>query len=271
MRTPSTEYLQRFGGIARLYGNESLNTLLNSHVAVIGIGGVGSWIAESLIRSGIGEITLIDMDDICITNSNRQIHALNSTIGKQKIDVMAARLIDINPELQINAIDDFLESDNILDLIPANASLIIDAIDAAYVKASLINYCKRHKRPIITVGSAGGKKDPQKITHGDLSKTVNDPLLAKVRNTLRRKHGFPREGKRVFSIEAIYSKEQMTYPTAEGGTCQNKNALNGSSNLDCSSGFGAATMITAAFGLTAVSRGIEKILANSKKQKQSTI
>ena len=261
MTQASDQYLQRFGGIARLYGSDALQHLHDAHFAVIGIGGVGTWVAESLARSGVGEITLVDMDDICITNSNRQIHAMQSTIGQQKIDVMAARLRDINPEITIHAIDDFLERENVETLLHDNIGLVVDAIDAAYTKAAMINHCKRRKIPIITVGSAGGKKDPRQIISGDLSKTHNDPLLARTRNNLRRLHGFSRNPKRVFSIEAIYSTEQLTYPDADGGTCQNKSALGESVRLDCSGGFGAATMVTATFGTVAAARAIEKYLS----------
>jgi tRNA A37 threonylcarbamoyladenosine dehydratase len=261
---PSDAYLQRFGGIARLYGQDALDKLHRAHFAVIGIGGVGTWVAEALARSGIGEITLVDMDDICITNSNRQIHAMQSTIGQQKIDVMAGRLRDINPELEIHTIDNFLETDNLEEILTSNLDLVIDAIDAAYVKAAMINYCKRRKTPVVTVGSAGGKTDPRQIISGDLAKTHNDPLLAKTRNNLRRLHGFSRNPKRVFSIEAIYSTEQMTYPDATGGTCQSKSGLGDSVRLDCSGGFGAATMVTATFGMVAAARGIEKYLVKQK-------
>ncbi|GAB3092013.1 tRNA cyclic N6-threonylcarbamoyladenosine(37) synthase TcdA [Aestuariicella hydrocarbonica] len=271
--SPSAEglsegYRQRFGGIARLYGNAALTAFHGSHFVVVGIGGVGTWIAEGLARSGIGEITLIDMDDICITNTNRQIHALNSTVGQQKIAVMAERLKDINPDIKVNAVDEFLETDNLDELIPRDASVVIDAIDAAYVKAALINYCKRHKKIILTVGSAGGKLDPRQIISGDLSRTTNDPLLAKTRNTLRRWHNFSRNPKRVFSIEAVYSTEQMTYPAEDGGTCQAKSGLQAGTKLDCSGGFGAATMVTATFGFVAVSRALERFLHKQARKSQ---
>ncbi|WP_439135850.1 tRNA cyclic N6-threonylcarbamoyladenosine(37) synthase TcdA [Pseudomaricurvus sp.] len=262
----SDAYRQRFGGIARLYGEAALTAFHNAHFVVAGIGGVGTWVAEALARSGIGEITLIDMDDICITNSNRQLHAMSSTIGQQKIDVMAARLKDINPELRVNAVDEFLETDNLHELIPASADAVIDAIDAAYVKAALINHCKRQKKIILTVGSAGGKLDPRQIVSGDLSRTTNDPLMAKTRNTLRRWHNFSRNPKRVFSIEAVYSTEQMTYPAEDGGTCQAKTGLEAGTKLDCSGGFGAATMVTATFGFVAVSRALEKFVLKQQRQ-----
>lgn len=234
---------------------------------VVGIGGVGTWAAEALARSGIGELTLIDMDDVCITNSNRQLHALQSTIGKPKTAVMAERLRDINPEIRIHEVEDFLDRDNIDELITPEHHVVIDAIDAAYVKAALIAHCKRQRKQIITVGSAGGKRDPRQIISGDLSRTVNDPLLAKTRNNLRRLHNFSRNTKRVFSIEAVYSGEQMLYPDNNGGVCQSRSAMNTAEGvkLDCSGGFGAATMVTASFGFVAASRGIERYLELYKK------
>lgn len=261
----SDDYLQRFGGIARLYGNRSLERLHQAHFAVIGIGGVGSWVAEALARSGIGELTLVDMDDICVTNINRQIQALGSTVGQQKLTVLGQRLLDINPELILHCVDDFLDIDNMEQIIHPQLDLVVDAIDAAYVKAALIARCKREKKLIICVGSAGGKTDPREIISGDLSKTTNDPLLARTRNNLRRLHNFARNPKRVFSIEAVYSKEQMTYPDQRGGTCQSKSGLEDGIKLDCAGGFGASTMVTASFGLTAAARAIARFLARPEK------
>ena len=258
----SEAYRQRFSGVARLYGQAGLVALSKAHFVVIGIGGVGTWVAESLARSGVGTLTLIDMDDVCITNSNRQLHALQSTIGQSKTAVMAARLRDINPEIMVHEVDDFLSQDNLSTLIRAEHHVVIDAIDAAYVKAALIAHCKRNKKQIISVGSAGGKRDPRDIISGDLSRSVNDPLLAKTRNALRRLHNFSRNTKRVFSIEVVYSKEQMLYPRADGGVCQSRAEMDTSegTKLDCSGGFGAATMVTASFGLVAAARAIERYL-----------
>ena len=264
----SEAFQQRFGGIARLYGESALLDLQLAHFAVIGVGGVGTWVAEALARSGVGEITLVDLDDICITNSNRQIHALQSTIGRQKTQVLAERLRDINPEIIVHEVEDFLDGDNMEEVILTSMDFVIDAIDAGQVKAKLIAHCRRHKQLMLTIGSAGGKVDPMKITHCDLSRTTNDPLLAKVRNSLRRLHGFPRNPKRYFSIEAIYSVEQMRYPDTEGGVCSSKANLDGGVKLDCSGGFGAATMVTASFGLVAVSRAIQKYLDKCLRQRQ---
>jgi len=266
----SEAYQQRFGGIARLYGKAALIDLQLAHFAVIGVGGVGTWVAEALARSGVGEITLVDLDDICITNSNRQIHALQSTIGRQKTQVLAERLRDINPEIVVHEVEDFLDGDNMEEVILGSMDCVIDAIDAGQVKAKLIAHCRRHKQLMLTIGSAGGKLDPMQITHCDLSRTTNDPLLAKVRNSLRRLHGFPRNPKRYFSVEAIYSAEQMRYPDADGGTCATKDYLEGGVKLDCSGGFGAATMVTASFGLVAVSRAIKKYLDKCLRQRQAS-
>lgn len=255
----SPGYQQRFGGIIRLYGTQAATALLNSHVLIVGIGGVGSWTAEALARSGIGEITLLDLDDICTTNTNRQVHALQTTVGHSKVHTMGERLQAINPELKLNLVEDFLDQDNISEYVDGRYQMVIDAIDSSYTKAALIAYCKRRKIKIITIGSAGGKKDPGQIIYGDLSKTTQDPLLAKVRNSLRRLHHFSRNPKRVFSIEAIYSTEGMTYPDDQGETCQSRAFLGEGEKLDCSGGYGAATMVTATFGFMAASRAIQKI------------
>lgn len=255
----SDSYQQRFGGIIRLYGTQTTQKIACAHILVIGIGGVGSWVAESLARSGVGEISLMDLDDICITNTNRQVHALQSQIGQSKIVATRARLLEINPEINIHLIEDFLDKENIVQYVGQQYTLIVDAIDHSMTKSALIAYCKHQKIPMITIGSSGGKKDPAQITYGDLSKTRNDPLLAKVRNHLRRLHHFSRNPKRVFSIEAIYSTEQMTYPDNRGETCQHRGFLKGGEKLDCSDGYGAVSMVTASFGLMASARVIAKI------------
>ncbi|WP_428818407.1 tRNA cyclic N6-threonylcarbamoyladenosine(37) synthase TcdA [Microbulbifer sp. MCCC 1A16149] len=259
----SDSYLQRFGGIARLYGEPALARLHDAHVVVIGIGGVGSWAAEALARSGIGKITLIDLDDICITNTNRQIHALVDTVGDIKVSVMAERLRAINPEIAIETHEDFIASDNFADLLApekARIDIVIDAFDNARIKAALIAYCKARKIRLVTVGSAGGKKDPTKITCADLGRTVSDPMLAKVRQHLYRFHNFQKSSKRQFGIDAIYSAEPMVYPQPDGQVCQQKSSMQNGVKLDCSGGFGAATMVTGTFGFVAASKAIERIV-----------
>ncbi|NRA82634.1 MAG: tRNA cyclic N6-threonylcarbamoyladenosine(37) synthase TcdA [Gammaproteobacteria bacterium] len=249
----------RFGGTKRLYGEQAVAKLLQSHVCVIGIGGVGSWAAEALARSAIGEITLIDLDDICVTNTNRQIHATVDTIGQSKVEVMAQRIKAINPDCKVNEIEDFIEPDNLAELITKDFDYVIDAIDSIKAKVALLVYCKRNKIKIITVGGAGGQQDPTQIQVVDLAKTVQDPLAAKVRNELRRHHNFTKNPKRRFQIDCVFSTEQLVYPTAAGEVCHQKPQTDGPMKMDCSSGFGATTVVTATFGLVAVARVISKL------------
>ncbi|MCJ8322081.1 MAG: tRNA cyclic N6-threonylcarbamoyladenosine(37) synthase TcdA [Colwellia sp.] len=265
-----SDYQLRFGGIARLYGVKGAQILQNSHFCVIGIGGVGSWVAEALARNGVGNITLIDLDDICTTNVNRQIHALTSTIGKDKVAIMAERISQINPECNIHQIDDFVTEENLATLMSSNFDYVIDAIDSVNIKTKIIAYCKRNKIAIITIGGAGGQVDPSKIEITDLSKTYQDPLLAKVKNQLRREHNFPtdtveKKSKRKFSIDAVFSTEQLIYPDLEGGVCYAKQTPEGGMRLDCSGGFGATTHVTASFAFFAVGRAIKKLLAKKLK------
>ncbi len=270
-----SDYSLRFGGIARLYGQNGAQILQNSHFCIIGIGGVGSWVAEALARNGIGNLTLIDLDDICITNINRQIHALSETIGESKVDVMCERIKQINPDCQINIVEDFVTVENLSNLLNHNYDYVIDAIDSVDIKTRIIAYCKRNKLPIITIGGAGGQVDPSKIAITDLSKTYQDPLLAKVKNQLRREFNFPRAditkaSKRKFSIDAVFSTEQLRYPTELGEVCLAKPDVSDGNNsamrLDCSGGFGATTHVTATFAFFAVGRAIDKLL-----KKQETI
>lgn len=262
----SAAYLHRFGGIARLYGNKALPAFAAAHVCVVGIGGVGSWVAEALARSGIGRITLIDLDDICISNTNRQLHAMSSTIGSDKVAVMAQRVTDINPECVVEQIEDFVSVDNLSQLLANNFSYVIDCIDSIKSKTAMIAYCKRNKIPLVTIGGAGGQLDPTQITLGDLAMTTNDPLLAKVRNNLRRDYNYSRNVKRRFGIDAVYSTEQLKYPQPDGSVCGAKSANDGAMRLDCSSGFGAVTVVTASFAFVAVARVLKKLAdkANEK-------
>lgn len=252
----------RFGGTRRLYGVEAVDRFRDSHVCVIGIGGVGSWVAEALARSGIGEITLIDQDDICETNINRQIHALDGTIGQSKIAVMTERIRLINPECLVHEESAFVNRENIPELIQDSFDYVVDAIDSVKDKAALIGFCKRFKIPVVTVGGAGGQLDPTCVGVVDLSKTYNDPLAAKVRSVLRRHYGFNKNGKK-FGIECVYSTEQLRYPQADGSVCAQKVMLDGQTKLDCDGGFGAASVVTATFGMVAASRVLNKIMSSA--------
>jgi len=265
----SPHYQQRFSGIARLYGSEALAQLAQAHMLVAGLGGVGSWSAEALARSGVGHITLVDLDDICITNSNRQIHALQGSIGQPKTAIMQDRLLAINPEMRITVVDDFLAKENITQLVTPEHDMIIEATDAATIKAAMIAYCSARKIGIVTVGSAGGKRDPRAVTSDDLARTCSDPMLAKVRQHLYKFYRFARDSNRKFRVDAIYSTEQMVYPKPNGEVCQQKAVLQAghtSVKLDCTSGFGSSTMVTATFGLIAASRAIERFLMAAAKR-----
>lgn len=245
---------QRFGGIGRLYTPEGLARLRQAHICVIGIGGVGSWAVEALARSGIGKITMIDMDDICVTNINRQIHALTGNIGKLKTEVMRDRITLINPECNVQIIDDFLSPDNLAEYLSCGYDYVIDAIDSVKTKAALIAYCKRNKIKVISVGGAGGQTDPTQIQIADLTKTIQDPLMSKVRSTLRKDYHFSQNPKRKFGVDCVFSTQPLIFPQMTEG-CEI------SATMNCANGFGAATMITATFGFFAVSRVIDKLLS----------
>ncbi|XOV78437.1 MAG: tRNA cyclic N6-threonylcarbamoyladenosine(37) synthase TcdA [Aestuariibacter sp.] len=252
-------YQQRFGGIARLYGQQQLAYFNQCHVAIVGIGGVGSWAAEAIARAGIGNITLIDLDDICVTNTNRQIHALHNSVGQNKVEVMAARLLQINPDCKVNAVLDFVTEKNVHTLLSKDMDYVIEATDSVKAKAAMLYFCKRNKIPVVTVGGAGGQIDPTQITVADLSKTKQDPLAAKLRSFLRRHYDFSVNPKRRFGIECVFSTEQLRYPTPDGEVCYQKNLSDGSVKLDCAGGFGASVNVTASFGFVAASRAINKL------------
>lgn len=256
----SENYRARFGGIARLYGAEALPHLHQAHFVVIGLGGVGTWTAEALARTGIGTLTLIELDEVCVTNTNRQLHALASTVGQSKNAVIAQRLKDINPEIVINSIHDFLDRKNLSTLISKEHHVVIDATDSAHVKAALIAYCSAVKLRLITVGSSGGKLDPTKIVVTDLGRTIADPMLAKVRQHLHRHHNFTNDTKRKYRVDAIYSTEQMIYPKPDGSVCQVKKMRQSGIKLDCAGGFGSSVMITGSFGFAAAARAVERYL-----------
>lgn len=256
----SDNYQQRFSGLGRLYGAASLEALAEAHIAVVGLGGVGSWVAEALARSGVGELTLIEMDDVCITNTNRQAHALASQIGRSKNQMVAARLRDINPEIRVHCVEDFLDTQNLTSLIGPQHHIVVDAMDAAITKSALVAYCSARKIRQVVVGSSGGKSDPTRIRVDDLARTEGDPLLAKIRTELVRRHGFARDGHRKFRVDAIFSPEQMVYPKPDGSVCMEKQVMQDGVRLDCTGGFGSSVMVTGTFGFAAAARAVERYL-----------
>ncbi len=251
----TVDLARRFGGISRLYGDDGAALLRAAHVCIVGIGGVGSWCAEALARTGVGQITLIDLDMVAESNTNRQIHAMEAMYGKAKVDAMAERILAINPLCVVNSIEDFVTPENTEHLLNRNFSVVIDAIDQTRVKAAMIGCCRKLKVPIVVAGAAGGKTDPTQIKVGDLSLTFQDPLLARVRSILRREYNFPRDSKKRFSVQAIFSAEPPRRPTQNGSCEKNLN----SAGLNCA-GYGSSVCVTSTFGMVAASHAIEKIL-----------
>lgn len=260
--TQSADLKRRFGGIAKLYGDTGLAKFMSSHICVIGVGGVGSWACESLARSGVGEITMIDMDIVSESNINRQLPAMTSTVGRDKTAVLAERIHEINPDCKVHIIDDFVTIENFAELLTDNLDFVIDCIDNSRVKAAMINHCKRQKIKIITLGGAGGKIDPSRIKVCDLTQTKQDPLLSTTRRILRQKHNFTKTPKKRFSVPCVYSDEVQVYGTEEGTVSFDKPTGVGAS-LSCAGGLGSCTTVTATFALFAVSEVLKKLAATA--------
>jgi len=268
----STQVDSRFAGIERLYGVGSVARFTRAHVCIVGIGGVGSWAAEALARSGIGEITLIDADEVCVSNVNRQSHALEGEFGRPKVDVVAARLRAINPKLRVHALADFVTLKNLPELLgrdePYDYDAVIDACDALRIKVAMIAFCRRRKVPIVVSGSAGGRIDPTLITARDLSKTEHDVLLGLVRKKLRDDYGWTRNPKRYFGVQAVFSRENVNYPQPDGSVCKTRppaaDGAEAALKLDCSGGLGAAMQVTASFGMVAAARVLATLLVKSE-------
>jgi len=251
----------RFAGIDRLYGAGSAARLARMHACVVGLGGVGSWAAEALARAGVGALTLIDADEVCVSNTNRQSHALEGEIGRPKVDVVARRLRAINPALSVHALQEFVTSQHLEAQMTRGYDAVLDACDAQRVKVEMIAFCRRRKIPIVVSGSAGGRADPALITSRDLSKTEHDVLLALVRKKLRDDYGWTRNPKRYFGVQAVFSRENINVPQADGSVCKAR-SMDAGVKLDCAGGLGAAMHVTATFGMVAAARVIERLLAD---------
>lgn len=241
----------RFGGIERLFGADELEQLSQAHVAIVGVGGVGCWAAEMLARAGIGIITLIDADELCVTNINRQIHALDSTVGQPKVQVMAQRIKDINPACDVRCHEVFFMASNADQLLAENPDYVIDAIDSVKHKVLLLAACLERGIPVVAVGGAGGKTDPGRIQHKDLAQTSGDRLLKKVRYEMRKHHGL--KGKKKFNIQAVFSDQAMKLPFCEADQVQ-------SYKLDCDSGYGTSPMVISSFGIRAADCVIKELI-----------
>ncbi|HEX8614553.1 MAG TPA: tRNA threonylcarbamoyladenosine dehydratase [Telluria sp.] len=254
--TSEVDFERRFGGIGRLYGDAALARFRGAHVCVIGVGGVGSWIVEALARSAIGQLTLIDLDNVAESNINRQIQALSGTIGQAKIGALAERIAQINPFCKVNLIEEFIDPGNLDQMIGAHQyDYVVDAIDNVKAKAALIAYCRDHQLPMVIIGSAGGKTDPARIELRDLSKTEQEPLLKLVRKRLRNDYGFPRSLKTKFNVDAVFSMEPVSMPEGDDSCAIDGDGITG---LNCA-GFGSSMVVTATFGMLAAGHVLRRL------------
>ncbi|MCK9380694.1 MAG: tRNA threonylcarbamoyladenosine dehydratase [Sulfuritalea sp.] len=274
---PPPDYARRFGGIERLYGAGALLRAAAAHVVVVGVGGVGSWAAEALARSGVGRLTLIDLDHLAESNMNRQIHALESTFGAAKVVAMRERIAAINPACVVDAVEEFIDESNVATLIPP-CSAVIDAIDQVRAKAALIAWCRRAGIRVVTTGGAGGRTDPTRIEVIDLARTTQDALASKVRARLRKEYGFTRDPKRKFGVDCVFSPEQGRRPagavpedagprsgspgmqgTAAHNSCAVDEGFDAAAGLGCA-GYGSSVAVTASFGFAAAAAVLAGIL-----------
>ena len=254
------DFARRFGGLERLYGVAGAARIRDAHVLIVGIGGVGSWAVEALARSGVGRLTMIDLDHVSESNINRQIHALDATVGQAKVEAMRERIAQINPDCKVQAIDDFVEPGNWLALLDgaqaANgpATAIIDACDQVKAKVAMAAWARASRTAFITVGAAGGKRQAHKVDIEDLSLVTHDPLLAQLRQRLRKEHGAPREGRKI-GVACVFSRESVAPPDA---SCAIES---GDGTLNCH-GYGSVVSVTATFGQCAAGWVLDKIASN---------
>lgn len=242
-----SDYATRFSALGRLYGTAGLARLQSAHVAVVGLGGVGSWVVEALARTGVGQLTLIDMDEVCLSNVNRQIHALDSTVGRAKAEVLDERIREIAPDCEVRSEVCFFTESSAERLLEPAYDMIVDAIDTTQHKCLLIAEARKRGLSMITCGGAGGRIDPSRVQVADLARTINDPLLLQVRKRLRREYGFPRKSRQKFKIDCVYTDEFPLFPQADGTVaCERESGAD--YRLNCDQGFGSATFVTGAMG-----------------------
>lgn len=256
---------RRFGGLERLYGVAGAVNIRTAHVAVVGIGGVGSWAAEALARSGVGRLTLIDLDHVSESNINRQIHALDSTLGQAKVLAMRDRIAQINPDCHVTCIDEFVEPSNWPGLLPEGVDAVLDACDQVKAKTAMATWALKSKTLFVSVGAAGGKRHAHRVDIDDLSLTTHDPLLAQMRYRLRKEHGAPRLGKKI-GVACVFSREAVAPPDAS--CALDANAV-GDGSLNCH-GYGSVVSVTATFGQCAAGWLMDQISYSTATQPAKT-
>ena len=239
---------RRFGGLRRLYGAAAYQRIRAAHVAVVGVGGVGSWTAEALARSGVAALTLVDLDHVSESNINRQVQALGSTLGVAKVEALRARLADIHPGCEIARVEEFVDETNWPALLARPADVVVDACDDTSAKAAIAAWARRTATPLVCVGAAGGKRAAERVEVGDLADVTHDPMLAALRQRLRKLHGAPRQGE--LGVQCVFSREPVAEPSADDAVCESDGSLN------CH-GFGSSVAVTAAFGMVAAARALE--------------
>jgi tRNA A37 threonylcarbamoyladenosine dehydratase len=254
--TPSSD--PRFASLGRLLGGSALERLAAAHVVVVGVGGVGSWTVEALARSGIGALTLIDMDDVCVTNVNRQLPALTSTVGRPKITVLAERIGQIHPACIVHEVCEFLTESNARRLLEGKFDFVVDATDRMSVKAAILGTARSLGIPVLTVGSAGGRMDPTQVRCIDIGESGGDELLRQVRRKLRRDYGWERGEGNCYDVPVVISTEAPRYPWSDGSVCTEPEP-GGNLRMDCATGFGAACFVTGTFGFIAAGEVVRRL------------
>jgi len=252
------DFETRFGGIARLYGEAGLRRLRAAHVAVVGIGGVGVWAVEALARSGVGALTLVDLDEICTTNINRQLHALTETVGRAKVEAMAERVRSINLDCRVLVRRTFLNADNAPEILAPDFNFVFDAIDNVTDKVALLAGCRAKKLPVISAGAAGGRREATLIKVADLARVSHDRLLGEVRRRLRADCGLPADGS-AMGIDCVFSTEAPVFAQPDGSVCPRRAEPEPGTRLNCNEGLGSATFVTGTFGFAAAGWIVKKI------------
>ena len=258
------EYRQRFSGIGRLFGEAALPRLRAAHVCVLGVGGVGSWVVEALARSGIGALTLVDADDVCVTNTNRQLPALADSVGRPKVAVLVERVRLISPSCDVTGMPEFYTKSNAAGLLSPGFDFVVDCVDRAATKADIIHSCRERGLRVITCGAAGGRRDASAVRAGDLGFAGNDELLRGARRILRREYGWPAgmRGPGVpMGVPCVCSNEKPVFPNADG-TCSAKPEAGSSLRMDCAGGIGAASFVTGAFGFVLAGTVVRLLLGD---------